>query len=558
MKKGLLFFWLGISVLATSWSLVHPGLFQLHDQTHASRISQMALAIQDAHFPVRWVKDFGVGYGMPLFEFYAPLPYYSGTVLLLAGLSMEWVIKWLMIISSLGTCVGAYLLGRWLTDKREAGWVSAMALTLAPYRAVNLFVRGALSETWGIMGAVWILAGLVMVVKQQRWGKFVLLFGWVILTLSHNLMWLMFLPMAAGFSLALWLTEKPRPKWPTLRTIALYSGLGLGLSAFYLVPLIMEKSLINIEGFSTAFNYSQHFVYSFQWFKPLWGYGGSAPLPYNDQSYFLGYPQLILAGLAVGWGIWQWWRSKKMTAFQWWLINIGGLLMLSLGLMHPRAVVVWDRVEILQILQFPWRWLSMAIIWLALLGALVVGSMRSNKMSLSLALVACLALVASNAWFFHPRAYLPDNRLFYLTDADLIRQQSSPGYIDYLPLTLTDMTPVTELVASDSSVVVTVQENTTRWKRLNLTLSQSTVIEFNVADFPHWQAKVDGQKSEILSTDHGTFKIPIPAGEHQVTLELIGSWAWGIGNGLTILSLLLFAILSKYEIERSLSLARRS
>jgi hypothetical protein len=43
---------------------------------------EMERSLQRFEFPVRWSANFGFGYGMPLFNFYAPLPYYLGQPLL--------------------------------------------------------------------------------------------------------------------------------------------------------------------------------------------------------------------------------------------------------------------------------------------------------------------------------------------------------------------------------------------------------------------------------------------------------------------------------------------
>ena len=92
-----------------------------------------------------------MAYGMPLFEFYAPLPYYVGSFFYLLGFSHINSVKAIILITSIFTAIGAYLLGRKLFGTTGGLLVSA-AVTLAPYRAVNLFVRGAISEAMGNNG----------------------------------------------------------------------------------------------------------------------------------------------------------------------------------------------------------------------------------------------------------------------------------------------------------------------------------------------------------------------------------------------------------------------
>ena len=79
--------------LASSWALFQPELFYVHDFLHAARIAEMARGLSDLHIPVRWSQNFGYGYGMPLFQFYAPLPYFFGALLYLGGFSIIIAVK---------------------------------------------------------------------------------------------------------------------------------------------------------------------------------------------------------------------------------------------------------------------------------------------------------------------------------------------------------------------------------------------------------------------------------------------------------------------------------
>ena len=63
------------------------GFFPMHDDTQPSRVFEMANALNDGMFPVRWSENLGFGFGYPIFNFYAPLAYYIGAVFYLAGLN---------------------------------------------------------------------------------------------------------------------------------------------------------------------------------------------------------------------------------------------------------------------------------------------------------------------------------------------------------------------------------------------------------------------------------------------------------------------------------------
>src|SRR3990170_1206496 len=93
-------------------SLFIPGFFPIHDDTQVSRVYEMAKALKDGMFPVRWVADLGYGYGYPIFNFYAPLAYYVGGFFTLLGFYALISTKIMMILGILLSGVFMYLLAR--------------------------------------------------------------------------------------------------------------------------------------------------------------------------------------------------------------------------------------------------------------------------------------------------------------------------------------------------------------------------------------------------------------------------------------------------------------
>src|SRR3990170_8274901 len=71
--------------IVTIQPLISNGFFPMHDDTQPARLYEMAQALKDGQFPVRWVKDLGYGYGYPIFNFYGPLPYYLGAGFMFLG-----------------------------------------------------------------------------------------------------------------------------------------------------------------------------------------------------------------------------------------------------------------------------------------------------------------------------------------------------------------------------------------------------------------------------------------------------------------------------------------
>ena len=252
-------------------------------------------------FPVRWSQNFGFGFGMPLYQFYGPLPFYLGGLIYWLSDNLLLSIKALFVLSNALTLVGAYLLGRKLFQNSWAGVAVSAALTLAPYRALNLYIRGAISETWGIMAVPWILWAVLKTIKGERRGWFWLVVSLATLFLSHNLSVVMFAPVITAFTLIAVLKEqlaKNNFEWKDVISMLLpvvgSLMLALAISTFYLIPAFFEKNLTKVDHYilSDYFDFHLHFLYLRQFFKSFWGFGGSQWGPDDPISFFLGWGQI--------------------------------------------------------------------------------------------------------------------------------------------------------------------------------------------------------------------------------------------------------------------------
>ncbi len=173
-------------VIVIYW-LVNSQFFPVHDFSLGSRLFDFHQAVLDGHLPPRWAKNFGFGFGMPLFQFYAPLAFYLAEAFHLVGLSILTSLKLSYLVATIIGFWGAFKLGSKLINK-SGGLIAATAFTLAPYHAVNLFVRGALAEYLALSFMPWIV---YFSLKPHYLGLVLSLTG---LLLSHNVTVLTFIP----------------------------------------------------------------------------------------------------------------------------------------------------------------------------------------------------------------------------------------------------------------------------------------------------------------------------------------------------------------------------
>ncbi len=528
IKKILTTLTLVLIFLASSYSLLHRGFFHVHDFTHAARIAEMASALRDGQLPVRWSANFGFGFGMPLFNFYAPLPYFVGALFLQLGFTAVASLKILYLLSNFLTLWGAYLLGKKLFGRAGALLLTA-AYTLAPYRAVNLFVRGALSEAWAMAFLPFVLWGIIAFIQtKQKKYLLVLLSALAAIILSHNLTALMFIPLSALFVFVYLLREKQiKLIWQFIPTYIL----AFALTAFYVLPALLEKDLTIIEQiFAGYFHYANHFLYIRQFFQDNWQYGGSAWGPDDGISFFLGKGQLLgLLALFYLAGRLLWQKSKtfiQSKAF-FFLVFFSLATLLSLFLSLQRSFFIWEKFEFLQYIQFPWRFLAVANFFLALLLGASSYLIRNNYYRYAYASFL-LFFLFFNLSFFKPKAYLDDPSGLYYVEPQRISAEMSEILPDYIPKQMVEQ----EILQSEG------QKRPEFWlekshaddklelmfangfsKLLLTELREESLLNFKVAYFAGWQAEIDGEVQEIIiNPELGNIQLLVPAGSHKVAI----------------------------------------
>ncbi len=560
MKKILIGLSLILVVAAASWALVPTEFFRAHDYIHASRIAEMTRALEDGHFPVRWTANFGYGYGMPLFEFYAPLPYYLGSLFYWLGFEVVFVIKLLFLTTVVATTLGTYSLGKKLFG-HLGGLVAAAATTLAPYRAVNLFIRGALSEAWGMMAMPWILYYLVKLVRQEKKAWMGLTVWYTVLMLSHNIMTMIFVPFSLLFAVLYlgyykWLEVKDDASQHRILLRLLGSLiLATGMSSFYLLPAYFEKDLTKVHTiFSGYFHYSQHFLYLRQFLRVNWGFTGSVWGPGDGISFFLGYGQwlgLILLLLISGKLLFnllrqkpklrQLWQEKRLVLIAIFLL----LLALALFMTLMRSAAIWQAIPWLAFVQFPWRFLGIGIVFIGLLVGLAVSLIKKKTWRLVLAIVI-LGATVYNLKFFRPEKFLTDREEFYYTDSALIQKEMSGILPDYIPLTMAEkLTPPDQKVwcPAGCSSAPEVLVDRVHEKLIKTNFVEAQTLELAVASYPGWEVKLNGEPLSSQKGELGNIAVEVPAGEQLVAVEFKSTFVRQVSDLLSFVSWLVFIFL---------------
>jgi hypothetical protein len=382
--------------------LLQPGYFWgAHDARHdAYFIFQYDKSVQDGIWFPRWSPDWTFGYGYPFFIVYGPLATFVGELFHhILGLGFEASVKAVLALSIMISGFAMYGFVRsWLG--RNAGLVAAVAFMAIPYHLVDVYVRAALAESVALAFLPLALWGFRETVRRPRLTAILGAgFAYAAIMWTSNLVALIFTPGLAAFVaiLIFWQwrrqpvaedgdgrgaaereqTSKGRSFGSLVRLLlapATAFALGLGLSAAFFVPALIEQGYINrTQWFGEYYDPTQHFVYFFQLFNPAWGFGISQPGPddvaQGAMSFQLGAAATLLSLVALVTAR----RLKPSLRCEVWFWGLWAAVSIFLTL--SVSALAWRYLPIVPYAQFPWRYLMLAIVPLSILpGTLVADS----------------------------------------------------------------------------------------------------------------------------------------------------------------------------------------
>lgn len=547
-KKTRMWILLIIFIVPTFYRLLGSGYFQMQDVQQAFRIQQMDKCFQDGQIPCRWVPDMGFYYGYPQFNYYPPSVYYAGELLHLLGLQFIDAIKIMFILGFIVSGFTMYLFLRSVVSS-WASFVGTVLYVYAPYKAVDTYVRGDLSEFWSLAFFPLIFWSSSQLIRSGKL-KYLL---WLaisigLLLLTHNLMTLIFFPVVLIWVVILLIMEK---NWRRGISLLLGGTLGVGLAAFFTLPVALERSYAHIESMIGGyFDYRQHFVDINQlFFSNHFGYGSSVLGPGDDFSFSVGIIQWIIALLGVLLAAIGFKKHKKVSII---VLILAALELGVLFMIHQKSSFIWTELPFLVWLQFPWRFLAVSTFLLPFFGAYAIYFVQNHKLSKIIGGLAILVAITLYINFFQPKSWIniTDQELF---SGESMRKQVTASIFDYLPIYAT-LPPISK--APDLPEILIGQANFANYYKGSdfqvgeVTALQKSIIRLPLFDFPGMKVTIDGKEVEHSHNDCrneqfclGLITFDIPAGSHIIKAQLTNTWPRAVGNILTIVSLIIIFIL---------------
>jgi hypothetical protein len=509
MKKRIgLILLLILLILPASWFLFKPGFFVSDDgEWMVIRLTDFHRSLVSGMIPVRWAARLNFSYGYPVFNFLYPLSLYLGELFYLFGFSAVWSIKLVFIFSFFLSGMLMYLFGRELWG-RPGGLLTAVFYTYAPYRFVDVYVRGSIGEALGFVFAPLIFLSLFSLYQKRSkiwlgWGAV----GLAGLIMSHNIMAMLFLPVILAFAGLLVFLPKLN-KELFFRFIILFL-LGLGLACFFWLPALLDKQFTFLDQISVT-NYWEHFPNLKQLLIPSWGYGPSLSSDKDAPSYQIGLFNLL--GVMLSFIILLKAKAKKpLLIFFLLVFGITFLLML------PIAKPIWDFLPLIKLSQFPWRLLSVTTFTSSILTGSLVYLYKPASIKWLVAILLAL-VIGFNYSYARPTELVNRPESFYTTN-----EATTTVKDEYLPIWAKQRPPE----RAQERVVILEGEGEIKnlvfnSKKTKFELAAATPVKAQVNQlyFPGWQVKVNGHSVPIAyNNSYGLIQFEIAPGDSLVLAE---------------------------------------
>ena len=534
---------LAVACLPAIYFLLRKGFYEPQDLHHIADIFEMYRALVSGQFPPRMGPDYLWNFGYPLFNFYYVLPFYLGTIFYALTRSLSGAFEFVFVVSAIFSVFGMYLFLREFFGK-AASLAGSILYLYSPYRAVQIYVRGAMGEALAMAAVPFVFWGAARVIKNPNKSNIlVLTLSLGALILSHNYIWLLTAPWLALFLLIG--VTRIKNKLKSIKAIAFGVILGAGITAYWWLPAVRESGLVSSL---TPFLLEDHFPFIKQLLIPSWGYGASLPGPYDGMSFQIGI--INLAAVLFAFGIILI-KRKNLEKYKSVLVVAFLGFLVSALMMNIRTLPIWKLLPIYQFVQFPWRLLFLTTFFSATLAAFVI-ELSPKRLHRFLGLAVVILSMALTWGYFRPSRLVnkPDDfylsRMFATMKEVGEKEAASKDYVNWsedyllLPPNVKKASSLflAKVVGDDNLRILNLEKINPIHFKAEIEAGIAGKLTFYSINFPGWYSKVDGVNAPITQgMPYGQIEVIIPSGKHAVEFYWAETPLRKIGDFISLISI---------------------
>jgi len=515
---------------------------------HVHRIFAMTTLMQSGDLYPRWIPYFHLGYGYPVFNFYAPLATWLGGLLGLVGISAPLAFSLIVALGWMLGSAGVYALARrWLPI--PAALVGAVLWSYAPSAFQGVWNIGSISQLTASALVPWLCLAVIRAAEKPDTRR-VSLLGviFALMLLAHQptsvLVGLFIAPGAP--LLCLWFAREDK-RWLT-RFVSVGSGLvlGAGLAMIFLLPMALEVGSIQVSKGATnlANVLAASFLQPYQLFLP------SAAPDLSDLNRNIPDSIGLISGVLAALGlIGLVYRRQYRLALAW-----GAAALFVIFLLLPVSTAFWLNVPLLGQLRFPGRVLRLGAVFFGLLGASSLLLLPRQWLGWGAGLVNAIIMITALPMLYPSRETLDFS---HLSAADFIRYEQNTysfggtSYDEFKPIWgdkipydtppdldhyVTNPLHLSLMTAGLDGVRVSVLDH----NHFQINAPQPFELHVRQFYFPGWTATIDGVVTDVFpNAEFGLLSINVPAGLHLIALTRTGTPIENIAPLLSLVSVVI-------------------
>ena len=531
-------------IFLISLPLFIRGITDGHDlSVHFMRIEGIAREIQNGHFPVRISSLWLDGHGYPISIYYGDLLLYIPAVLRLIGFPVVAAYKIYVVLIHTGTVIISYICFKKLFNNTGTACMVTLAYVTAGYRFVDVYVRAAVGEYSAMMFLPLIALAFYRIYTQaytgwKQTGKNALLLasGMTGLIGTHILSTQMIVFVLALICILLW---KRTFQKHTLCTFILAVCETLALNLYFIIPFIdyYLNVSVNINGTvngdlqriqSSGAYIGQYFAF----FQDSFGLDGDNIYGRLGLTPGLALMMTLIFAFAL-------WINKKASKEIKYLTVLSVLMLFIASDLFPwnHMAENYHFLSIFSQVQFPWRYISLAVIFLSMLLGFIFQyyTEAEDKAVLEKLYVFTTALCMISSFYFVSDYCNNANTVFYYDTPEL--NTYAVGGAEYLR-------EDTDWVLYPSEIE---QENMTEAriesrKGYQMELYCETGDEEGTVEVPLFHYKgyrvtdESGNTYKITDGKYNFIKFSVPAGfSGQISVDFVEPWYWRMGEAVSLL-----------------------
>lgn len=494
-------------------------------------MAQIYEGLRSGDFPVRWGGGWA-RYGWPAPLFAQQTTSYVGALI---NFIVDDIVLSYNITVFFGALISTMLLYVFL--RFYVGTISALTGTFvfhfAPYRIINIYVRGAIPEFYSSIGIILILIALYLAIeKKMMKGYYLLACAVSILLLTHPFMMVVGSFLFVPYGLFLIWRDK-RYVYQKVISIGMMVGIGIGLAAYYLIPLFLEVKYLYYGGSNMHFA-PGHFLTLDRFFIDTWSYFTTDDIAPRGHVLIGGLIEGLVVVSAIIFLAYQYIRRKKIDLLMGLFLSVATIyIVLMLSISEP----IYQSITLLGNVQHPWRMLTGYILLPPILFAILVDRLKYKKV-IFIVIVLIIAIVR------FPQLY-GKNYTDYSQDSYFVTDDNMHGTI----LNTVWMGEVRDYPYQEEKIMIIEGDGEVsdlHVRNSSRSFSVNAQNELKIVDytfyFPGWKIFIDDQEVEVQFQDpaqRGVITYQVPAGEHVVVSQFTRTKPRVLGDVVSIFSLII-------------------